>query len=298
MNNLLIGILLSLLAMILFALVNILISRSLRPDKLIEGIYITLISSSFIIFFLSVFSGEIFLITTLNPEIWFLYILTGIFNFLIARSFNYTGITYLGPSRNSAVVATRILFAAFFSVIFLSEVLNIYVIIGVFLAFIGVVLVSLSQENKKKGFSYKGLMFATLTAVFVGISVVIIRQADLMSNLPIDGALIAYVTASILYTPMAIYKQFNSKSLYTRNMLYILIVSGFLSGIAQVSRYSALEFSPVVIVASIVATTPLGTMIFSFFLNKKHEILNYKLAIGSMITVIGVIIISIAINML
>ena len=104
------------------------------------------------------------------------------------------------------------------------------------------------------------------------------------------------MTASILYTPGAIYRQVKSKSMYSRQALAILAISGIFSGIAQISRYSALEFAPVVLVASIVATAPLGTMVFSFFLNKKYEILNKELAFGSIITVVGVILIAISLN--
>ena len=298
MIDLILGLSLTIIAMILFAFVNILVARSIRHDKLIEGIYVTIIFSTIIILVSAIVTGQIFQIFSLPPKVWFLYMLTGIFNFLLARSFNYTGISFLGPSRNSAIVATRILFATIFSILLLNESFNVFVLIGVFLAFIGVVMVSLSQDTKAKSFSYVGLIFALSTAFFVGISVVLIREADLISNLSVDGVLIAYLTASILYTPGAIYKQIKSKTLYTRNAFYILAISGVLSGIAQTSRYSALEFAPVVVVASIVAATPLGTMIFSFFLNKKHEILNKELAIGAVVTVIGVIIISVAVNLL
>ena len=236
-----------------------------------------------------------FQILTLTPLIWLLYIATGIFNFLIARTFNYTGITYLGPSRNASIVSTRILFAAFFALIFIGEFLTIPVLLGTLLAFIGIVLVTRSQETQQE-FMKIGLIFPFLTAFFVGLAVILIREADLLSNLPVDGVLIAYVTASILYTPGAMYKQIRSKSSFSKLIFLILSISGILSGIAQISRYSALQFSPVVLVASIVATTPLATMFFSFFFLKKYEILNAKLIIGSIITVAGVILISVSLN--
>lgn len=292
MSTLFIGFLLSIFAVILFGVVNILIGRSLSSEKLIEGIYITIIFSTIIIFIVAILTGELFQILTLSPIVWILYIFTGIFNFLIARSFNYTGITYLGPSRNAAILSTRIFFASFFALIFLGEVLTIPVFIGVFLAFIGIVLVSLSQESKNS-FKPIGLIFPFLTAFFVGVAVIFIREADLLSSLPIDGVFIAYLTASIFYTPGAVYKQIRSKTLYSRKSFIILAIGGVLSGLAQISRYSALQFAPVVLVASIVATVPLATIIFSFFFNKKYEILNKKLVFGTVITVFGVILISI-----
>ena len=295
MSQLFIGFFLSVLSVILFAIVNILVGRSLSSDKLVEGIYITIIFSTLIIFVFTILTGELFQIFSLSIVVWILFMITGILNFLIARSFNYTGINYLGPSRNAAIISTRIFFAAFFAFLFLGETLTIPILIGVSMAFIGVVLVSLSQESKHAFFKI-GLIFPILTALFVGLAVIVIRQADLLSNLPVDGVFIAYLTASLFYTPGAIYRQIHSKSMYSRKSFLILAIGGILSGIAQISRYSALQVAPVVLVASIVATVPLGTIIFSFLFNKKHEILNLRLVLGSIITVTGVILISVSLN--
>lgn len=290
-----IGFLLSVLSVILFAIVNILIGRSLSSDKLIEGIYITIIFSTLIIFVFTIITGELFQILTLSPYIWLLFIITGILNFLIARTFNYTGINFIGPSRNAAILSTRVFFAAFFAFLFLGEALTIPILIGVALAFIGIFLVSLSQESKNT-FKKIGLIFPFLTAFFVGVAVIVIRQADILSNLPVDGVFIAYLTASFFYTPGAIYRQLKTKTMYSRKAFIILAIGGVLSGMAQISRYSALQIAPVVLVASIVATVPLGTIIFSFFFNRKHEILNMRLALGSIITVFGVILISVSLQ--
>ena len=297
MSQLFIGFLLSVLAVIFFAIVNILVGRSLSSDKLVEGIYITIIFSTLIIFVFTILTGELFQIFSLSIVVWILFMITGILNFLIARTFNYTGINFLGPSRNAAIVSTRIFFAAFFAFLFLGETLTIPIIIGVSMAFIGVFLVSLSQASKN-GHIFKkiGLIFPFLTALFVGLAVIVIRQADILSNLPIDGVFIAYLTATFFYTPGAIYRQVKSKTMYSRKSLIILAIGGVLSGIAQISRYSALQVAPVVLVASIVATVPLGTIIFSFFFNRKHEILNWKLVLGSIITVSVVILISVSLQ--
>ncbi len=295
MSQLIMGLILSITATILFAVTNILIGRSLQKDKLIQGIFITIVFSTIIIFLIAVLSGQFAQILSLSPIIWLLYITTGLLNFALARTFNYTGIAFLGPSRNSAIISTRILFASFFAFIFIGEKLSIISIIGVFLAFLGVVLVSLSQETEIE-IRKIGIIFPLMTAMFVGMAVVLIRTADIQSSLPLDGVLIAYLTATILYLPAVSYKQITSTNNYSLSKIGILAIAGVISGVAQMSRYTALQVAPVVLVASIVATAPLSTMIFSFFFNKKYELLNWRLALGSVITVIGVIMISFSLN--
>ena len=291
------GLFLSITATTLFALNNIFVGRGLKTEKLTEGIFITLLFSTIIIFVFALITGEFSQILTLNAEAWVLYIGTGIVNFVFGRTFNYTGITLLGPSRASAIVSTQILFAVFFAFIFLAENIDLMILMGSIFAFIGIVIVSLSQESTKT-FNIKGFLYDMLTALFVGKDIILVKGADLLSNLPIDGALISYVTALIIYTPGTIFKHVHSTSKYLKSSIIILAIAGTLSGLAQISRYSALQVSEVVLVASIIAEAPLLTMFFSFFVNKKYEILNVRLVIGSVLTVIGVILVSISVNAL
>ena len=51
-----------------------------------------------------------------------------------------------------------------------------------------------------------------------------------------------------------------------------------------------------VLVASIVAPVPLGTLNFSFLFNKEYEVLNKKLILVTIVTVVGVILISISLQ--
>lgn len=295
MSEIFFGFLLSIIATIFFGLNNIFISRGLKTDKLTEGIFITLIFSTLIIFIFTLITGEFSQILSLNIEAWFLYIGTGFVNFVLGRTFNYTGITLLGPSRASAIVSTQILFSVFFAFVFLAESIDLVILIGVLFAFIGIVLVSLSQEATK-AFNFRGLLFAFLTAFFVGLAIVMVRSADLLSDLPIDGALISYFTAVVIYIPGVFIKKTHATTNFLRSSLLILVSAGILSGLAQIARFVALKLSPVVLVASIIATSPLVTMVFSFFINKKYEILNRKLLIGAIITVIGIILVSLFTN--
>ena len=295
MTTLFIGFLLAVSAAILFAVNNILIGRGLQTDKIAEGIFITIIFSTTIIFIFAVLTGEFNNILTMNTNALLLFIVTGILNFILARTFNYTGIALLGPSRNSAIVSSQILFAAFFAFAFLNEAIDLYVFIGIILSFAGIIMVSLSQETKR-GFSYLGILFAFLTAFFVSISVILIREANLLTDLPIDGALISYLTALICYFPFATYKHVTTTKSFRNKMPQFLAFAGLASGLAQIARYSSLDYAPVVLVASIIASAPLITMVLSFFVNKKYEVINSKLVIGTVITVIGVILISFSLN--
>ena len=130
----------------------------------------------------------------------------------------------------------------------------------------------------------------------IGIAFVMIRSANLESNKPIDGALISYITATVCYVPFILKKDLRSNFNYSLDKVGILVFAGLLSGTAQTSRFMALGVSPVAIVASIIAINPLVTIILSFFINKKEEILNRELIIGAIVAVIGVILVTLAVH--
>ena len=218
MNQIIIVLFLAISATVLFSVNNILIGRGLQKDKIAEGIFITIIFSTLIIFVFSLLSGELIHIFDMDSKVWLLFIVTGILNFIFARTFNYTGIALLGPSRNSAIVSSQILFSAFFAFAFLGENIDLFTFIGIVLSYFGITMFSFSKETKKSGVSYRGLIYAFLTAFFVSISLILIREATLLSNLPIDGALISYLTALICFFPIACFKQITSKSTYSKKM--------------------------------------------------------------------------------
>lgn len=295
MINIFLGLTLSIIATLFFGANFITIGRGLHTDKLTEGIFITLVISTLTIFFGTILSGEFNFLTSLNPESYVLYMGAGFFNFVLGRTFNYSGITLIGPSRTSAIISSQVLFSVFFASLFLAETIDLLLLIGVFLAFIGISLVSLSQESNNK-FVLRGVTFALIAAVSIGLAFVMIRMANLQSGKPIDGALISYITATFCYIPFVIKRKIKSKLKYSTKNILILIFAGFLSGMAQIARFLALELSPVALVASIIATNPLVTLILSFFINKKLEILNFKLVLGSIVAVTGVILVTLALN--
>ena len=295
MDSLTLGISFSIIATVFLGANFIAVGRGLKPNLRLEGIFITLIFSTITIFFASILSGEFMYLSSIDSNSFILYIVAGFFNFVLGRTFNYSGITLIGPSRTSAIISSQVLFSVFFAFFFLPETLSLLLFLGAFLAFIGIAIVSLSQESNNK-FALRGVTYAIIAAASIGIAFVMIRSANLVANKPVDGALIAYSTATLCYLPFVIKKMLKTKVNYPIKEMSILIFAGLLSGTAQTSRFIALSVSPVALVSCIIAINPLVTICLSLFTKENMEILNNKLYLGSLIAVIGVIIVVLALN--
>lgn len=271
------------------------VTRGLTKHNMSPGVFTTILFSSLMIFIVSTVSGEIFHIFTLSLYTSLLFVLAGVLNFILGRMLNYTGMVILGPSRGSSVTSSQSLFAVFFGVLLIAEPLTLLAGAGVILAFFGTVLVTTGNSHGKK-LDSRGLLFSLLAAIFVGLSVVVIRAATLTSSLPIDGALISYLTAAVFYFTLNLVRQKKLRKVTASEKIGFLAVGGSASGLAQSARYMALLVSPIVLVAPIITANPLFTMILSFLTMRGKESFTFGLVLGVVLIVIGVAVISYALG--
>lgn len=291
MNDIVLGLVLSTASAFLFAVSNMFVTRGMSPHNMSPGVFTTILFSSLMIFIISVASGELFLIFTLSLYTSLLFMFSGVLNFILGRMLNYTGMVILGPSRGSSVTSSQSLFAVFFGVLLIAEPLTLLAVLGVILAFFGTVFVTTGNSHGEK-LDSRGLLFSLSAAIFVGLSVVVIRAATLTSSLPIDGALISYLTAAVFYFILNLVRQKKLRSVVGGKRMSMLAVAGSASGLAQSARYVALLVAPIVLVAPIITANPLFTMILSFLTMRGKESFTLRLIAGVVLIIIGVTVIS------
>ena len=291
MSDIVVGLFLSIFSAFMFAVSNMFIVRGMSSGHMSAGVLTTILFSSLVIFIVSLATGQFFDIWKLGIYPALLFMLAGVLNFILGRGLNYAGMILLGPSRGSSITSSQSLFAVFFGILLISEPLTLLAGAGVILAFFGTVLVTTGNDRGKK-LDSRGLLFALLAAIFVGMSVVVIRAADLRSPLPVDGALIAYLTAGLFYFMLNLLRTGSLRGVIAGNRKAMLAVAGTASGLAQSSRFVALLVSPVVLVAPIITANPLFTMFLSYMTMRGRETLGLHLVFGAILIVVGVAVIS------
>jgi len=110
----------------------------------------------------------------------------------------------------------------------------------------------------------------------------------------IVGTFIAYLTAMLGYG-LAIKPRLISESIKTmpRYVLFSYVMAGVLAVAAQLLRFGALSYAPIVIVAPILASQPVFTLFMSHKLARDFEIFKSRTITSIGIVTVGSIILSI-----
>lgn len=134
-----VGIGLGILAAVFWGLSAVLVRYGLQRMNAATGTFVSLVSGSAVVWLLAVaFNlGDLRRIT-LTTALWFAAI--GALNFPLGRFFNYLGISHIGISRSTPMLATSPLFALVFAVLFLQESISPLIVLGVLLVLAGVYL--------------------------------------------------------------------------------------------------------------------------------------------------------------
>jgi drug/metabolite transporter (DMT)-like permease len=76
-----------------------------------------------------------------------------------------------------------------------------------------------------------------------------------------------------------------------RNYLLLCILAGVFQGLAVASLFQALSRAPVTVVSPIYATQPLITLVLAHIFLRRLETIDILLAVGTMVSVVGVILV-------
>ncbi len=218
----------------------------------------------------------------------------GILHFIVGRSLGYNCIQLVGTNITNILRRVSLLVAVILGISVLGETITWQLIVGVLLIFGGIIFAALSPEmlgNGQRVFSgipRKVVLLAFGNGLAWGITPILVKIGLGDSGSPVAGAFISYSAATIAL----------SISLWSHNIrttvtgmpgraagLFCLI--SLLSSIAQLLRYTALSMAPVSVVSPLFSTTPIFQVILAFLFNRKLEVFNRPIIIGTIAVVVG-----------
>ncbi len=285
-TELLLGVVLSFASALSFSVSNIFVKKGAISSFVLPSIFLTMVASETTVLVSAMATGELFRIGSITPTGVLVYALTGFAGFTIGRTLNYSSIVRVGPSTSTTIVSSRTIFALIFSLILITEHVTLIEVAGDLIVTAGILVVSLDRKSQKS-FPLIYLLLPLGAAIMVGISDVLIRYGGLMSNLPIDGTLIAYSIGLASYIPMQGRKLITGIKSIPGGSIKLLLIAGTASGIAQVLRYTGLSYAPIFISVPVIALTPVITVAFSYtFL--KSEAIGTRFVLGVILSVLGI----------
>lgn len=219
------------------------------------------------------------------------FLLSGCLQPLLARLLYYIGMIRLGVSRAGPLRGTSPLFALILAVIFLQERPNAYVYGGTALIVASVWLISWrrSGEGDWKLFD---IVFP-LSAAFVGAVSQNLRKAGLLILPdPYLGAAVSTTTSLVIFLSFLLVAGKIHLIKTHRGSLPFFGCAAFVSALAQILNYAALNMGEVSVMVPLLETTPLFSVLFSALFLRDLEKVTPRIILGAVLMFTGVMIIS------
>ncbi len=271
------GVIFALLSSLFWGFNGVLLRKGFEDTDVISGTFTVVCIMYLVISFFAL--PQLYTVKFTLPKVLMLAA-AGIISYTIGRLFTYSSVASIGSSRAFSGTSTRILFSAIFGVILLGERMCTEVAFGTLLMIVGLYI--FSTENV----SLRGLVFSILGGFAYGLAALLIKVGMLKSPL-----VSTFVAATFGFIVLTIFVQFMRGLKLERNKF--LLTSGTSLALGNISYYLALSTAPLIVVVPLSNLYPLVATSLSYFLIQKLEKVKFRTFIGSVLAVVGSIIIAV-----
>lgn len=222
----------------------------------------------------------------------------GIVQFAIGRSTAYMGLSTIGASRVALFIATQVPFAAFFAVAFTGESLGVLVGLGTVAVMIGLLMASgdaFTQGWRADRRYVLGCLSGLMAGAATGGSTVLAKQAVSVYDSPLVITALGMLAAMFIVIPVVSVIALQSPAVreFDRRSMTFIWISGLSTTVSIVAQLFAVQRADVVIVAPILATFPLWTLLLSHVFISRLERITLRLTVGTFVVVAGVVAVAI-----
>jgi drug/metabolite transporter (DMT)-like permease len=223
----------------------------------------------------------------LTPVAVVAFILGGLAGNAVGRRWNFQAIDLLGSSRASAIRSSSPVVSALLAALLYAEPVTPARWAAVLAIVAGVILVTWQPGESRRSWMGIGVAYALAGAVSYGIRPLIIKFGLEEVNAPAAAAVIGAV-AALIYTLLIEDRQ-KLRQVRQDAAFGIFLVAGILVAAGLTTLTFGLSEGDVSIVYPLVASAPLFTLVFTALLLKGVELLNWRIVLGVVAVVFGVI---------
>ncbi|MCZ6626246.1 MAG: EamA family transporter [Deltaproteobacteria bacterium] len=218
----------------------------------------------------------------------FLFVGLGIVQ-TITSLFSYIGISKVGASRSQTLRSIYPLWSVIIAIAILQEEAGIAVLLGTLSVVAGTILISWRPEGMSSSYRWWHILYPLGAAFLAGIAFPVRRYALNISNEPLFfAALLAFVSSACLGMNLLLGIG-RERLVWDRKAILPFILAGGFETLGALLSLIAVSVGQVVVVAPIVATSPLWTLVMSFIVLRDLEKINTRSVMGTISVVAGVI---------
>ena len=282
----------------------------------ITGLIITLVINNLMNFFLLTVYLALYGGVALNWPGLFFNVVAGFLNSFAGRWMLFWSISYIGPSRAGVLKVITPIFAIIGGVALLNEIITIPAWIGIIIVLAGVVLISIETAEKKDRLAVtefaalsgggaagqkestkrhgniplKGLILGLIASLFFAGGNVCRKVGVTYLPSPLLGVTIGSLVALVSAVSVQLARGKGGQIIAAlKNINRSYLLSGIATALALYCLFWSLELTSISVVSSIGASEALFTILAGKALLRKNEYLNWRLIIGALIVIGGVI---------
>lgn len=276
---------LALLAAFLYAVDSVAAKKGLRTSNPWSGVLIGLVWSTPYLWIILLLTGHPL---DIGVNAVAVFMLVGLMATAVASTLMIIGIQRIGATLTMPLSNSHPLFAVALSGMILLEPLTPRNIVATGLIVTAVAVLTLKGRGRIR--VERNVVFPLIAAVIWGASDVLRKIGLGYANVPILAATIQ-ATFALFVVCILVFGARASEFRVNRNCLFFFGLRGISSGTALILLFSALSLGQVVYISPLIGTTPLFVILLArFFLGE--EKLTYRLLLGGVMMVLGVVIIT------
>lgn len=213
------------------------------------------------------------------------FVLAGLVGTVAGRLLRFLAIEKVGASISAAIVNLNPLIATILAIALLGEQVTLPIVTGTIVITLGTVLLSMSGQHL--GFHPRLLVYPLLSATCFGL-VSILRKIGLGGAGPIIGMALNVTTAAVAFAAFMLAARQRDAFVCRGRPLVYFVTAGLMENVAVFMNLLALGMGTVSVVTPLYGTSPIFTLLLSFFFLRGVERLTGRVVAGTVLIVLGI----------
>jgi transporter family protein len=224
-----------------------------------------------------------------------LLITAGLIHLIIARYLFFNSTRIIGANPTVAITRTSVIFSVIMGFAFLGESITVQKIIAALLIMLGAIMTTTEITRTTFRISTKGLLMGIGTALCASGSATLIRPVMEVTDAIYAATFIMYLTAFIIIVFLLLLRQQQRSYVLqqSRHTFLILSIGAVFLVVGHLLRFSALHYSPVSVAQPIMASIVIFVLLFSWIVNRRIDVFNWRVIVGIVLVLGGVFLMSI-----
>lgn len=299
-----IGALLALASAACFGLNNTMLRRGVLTGGVLHAMAITVPLGVPLFALACLVTGGFHSLSNMSGQSWIWMSLAGVVHFVVGRYGNYRATRALGATLSSPIQQLSVPISLVLAIIFLGEVMTPLRLAGFVLVMTGPLVAVRSQGSPKLSNSKfephiaEGTLWGAVCAIGYGASPLFIMKGLGTGGGMIDslaGGFVSYLAATVVVILLVVFAGGRAfLRVLDRDARKWFALSGLFVFLSQLFRYLALSVAPVSVVVPIQRLSVVFRVIFSWYMNRDHEVFTASALTGIALSLLGAMALSLS----